>query len=94
VKNLDAPAVNAVSAAAADRLFAERMRAVREARGWGGLNLAARLGRHERFVFDIEKRHRKVSIGEALEICAVLGVDLAKMLDPGVPLETLLGGDE
>jgi ribosome-binding protein aMBF1 (putative translation factor) len=93
VKNLDVAAINSmVSADATDRLFAERMRDIRQARGWGGINLAARLGRHERFVFDIEKRHRKVSVGEGLAICAVLGVDLAQMLDPAVPMETLTGG--
>jgi ribosome-binding protein aMBF1 (putative translation factor) len=95
VKNLDVAAINSmVSADTTDRLFAERMRDIRQARGWGGISLAARLGRHERFVFDIEKRRRKVSVGEGLAICAVLGVDLAAMVDPGRSLESLLGGDQ
>ncbi|GIE30135.1 hypothetical protein Ait01nite_031800 [Actinoplanes italicus] len=47
-----------------------------------------------RFVVDIERRRRKVSVGEGRAICAVLGVDLARMLDPGVALETLTGGAE
>jgi transcriptional regulator with XRE-family HTH domain len=81
-----------VNTDATDRLFAERLRPVREGRGWSAIGLAARMGRHVRFVTDIEKRHRKVSVGEGLAICAVLGVDLAQMLDPAVPVETLTGG--
>jgi transcriptional regulator with XRE-family HTH domain len=83
-----------VNTDATDRLFAERLRPVREGRGWSAIGLAARMGRHVRFVTDIEKRHRKVSVGEGLAICSVLGVDLAAMLDPDRSLESLLGGDQ
>lgn len=82
-----------MTADAIDRLFAERMTAVRNARRLSGNRLAAKLGRHERFIYDIERRHRKVSVGEAIEICAALGVDLIAMADAEVPLATLLGGD-
>ncbi|HEX5771369.1 MAG TPA: helix-turn-helix transcriptional regulator [Nocardioidaceae bacterium] len=81
-----------MSADATDRLFAERLQAVRNARGLSGKNVAARMGLHERFVHDIERRRRRVSVGEGLALCAVLGVDLAQMLDPAVPVETLTGG--
>lgn len=77
---------------ATDRLFAERLRPVRHARGWSSARLSAELGRHVRFVVDIERRRRKVSVGEGRAICAVLGVDLDRMLDPAVALETLTGG--
>jgi ribosome-binding protein aMBF1 (putative translation factor) len=80
-----------VNTDATDRLFAERLRPVREGRGWSSIRLAAEMGRHVRFVHDIEKRHRKVSVGEGLAMCQVLGVDLAQMLDPDVPVETLTG---
>lgn len=77
-----------------DRLFVVRMRAVREARGWSQRGLAARLGQHSQFIGFSERRGRRVSIGEAHAICAVLGVNLGQMLDPAVPLETLTGGAE
>ncbi len=86
--------MSAQTAEAADRLFAERMRVIRKARGLGGQNLAARLGRHHRFVYDIELRHRRVSIGEAVAICAALGVEPLHMSDAGRPVETLIGGAE
>lgn len=79
---------------AIDRLFAERLGAVRAGRGQSGKAVAAKLGRHERFIYDIESRRRKVSIGEAVLICAALGVDPIAMADAEVPLETLLGGAE
>jgi transcriptional regulator with XRE-family HTH domain len=88
------------SITATDALFAERLKAARQARGWGSRDLSIRLGQHVQFVQTIERGHphtrsrRRVTIGEAVAICAVLGVDLAQMLDPEVPLETLLGGAE
>lgn len=86
------------SITATDALFAERLKAVRQARGWGSRDLALRLGQHVQFIQTIERGHphtrsrRRVTIGEAAAICAVLDVDLAQMLNPGVPLETLTGG--
>lgn len=86
------------SITATDALFAERLKAVRQARRWGSRDLALRLGQHVQFVQTIERGHphtrsrRRVTIGEAVAICAVLGVDLAQMLDPDVPLESLLDG--
>jgi transcriptional regulator with XRE-family HTH domain len=77
-----------------DRLFATRMRAVREARGWSQRGLAARLGQHSQFIGFSERRARRIAVGEAQAICAVLGVDLAAMLDPDRSLASLLGGAE
>jgi transcriptional regulator with XRE-family HTH domain len=80
-----------------DTLFGQRMRAVRQARGLSSEALARRLGQHVQFVVAIERGHsqsrkrRRVSVGEGLAICAVLGVDLAQMLDPDVLVETLTG---
>jgi transcriptional regulator with XRE-family HTH domain len=75
-----------------DALFTQRLTAVRQARGFGAQSLSLRLGQHKQFVAAIEKRGRRVSVGEGLAICQVLGVDLAQMLDPAVPVETLTGG--
>ncbi len=79
---------------AIDRLFAERLPVVRGARKMSAQTLAARLGRQQQTVYDIEKRRRRVSIGEAVLICAALGVDPLHMIDAGRPVETLIGGAE
>jgi transcriptional regulator with XRE-family HTH domain len=83
-----------------DTAFADRLRPVREARGWTAVDLARRLGQHVQFIVTIEcprsnnRKRRRVSVGEAVAICAVLGVDLAAMLDPDRTLASLLGGDQ
>lgn len=96
MKALDVAAVNTLAAIdASDRLFAERLLVVRQARGWNAVPLSQRLGQHVQFIASIESRRaRRVSVGEGLAICTVLDVDLAQMLDPDVPVETLLGGAE
>lgn len=62
------------------RVFGERVRALRAARGWSQMELGSRAGRHFTFVSGIERGQRNVTLLTILQVAEALDVD------PGVLL--------
>lgn len=78
-----------------DQLFARRLKAVRQALDLTAKQLSDDLGKHTRFIHGIEaarpgRQQRPVSLGEAVEICELLRVPLAVMVDPDQPLASII----
>lgn len=66
-----------------DTRFAERLPTVRRVRGLTQEQVAATVGINRSAIAEIETGRRGVRLGEALDLCAALGVDLAEMCAPG-----------
>lgn len=65
-----------------DRLFAERLRKIRDYRGLSCQRLADLVGLDRRVLSKIENNDRSVTVGEAIVIANGLGVDLLAMCSP------------
>lgn len=65
-----------------ERRFGERMRMVRQARGLSASRLAERVGVDVFAVQRSETGQRGMRLGEAVLLCAALGVPLMDMIDP------------
>jgi transcriptional regulator with XRE-family HTH domain len=74
-----------------DLLFADRLRAVRQARGMTAANLSTAIGLGVNFVGTLERGRRKdCGIGYARELCRVLNVSLIAMTDTSIDLVSVL----
>lgn len=84
---------------AVDARFAERLRLMRQARNMTAHRLAEQAGLPTDAVHRIEmpragKRQRDTTIGEAVVLCQVLGIDLAHMVAEDVlHVPAALGGE-
>lgn len=65
-----------------ERRFAARVRAVRVHRNWSHGDLAERVGLNRMAVANIETHRRRVTLSEAIDLAAELGVPLGDMLSP------------
>lgn len=66
-----------------EQRFAERLRAVRTARGWSAQQVANRTGISRVAIAKIEVGDRGVSLGDAVLISAAIEVPLQDMIRPG-----------
>lgn len=53
----------------------------REAAGLTQAEVAARLGRHQPFVSNIESGERRIDLIELLELAAIIGLDLPQVIE-------------
>jgi len=66
-----------------EQRFAERMRAVRQARNWSAQEVANRSGMTRVAISKIENGDRGISIDEAFTLAAALDVTIEDMTRPG-----------
>lgn len=67
-----------------ERRFAQRMRAVREARGWSQQELADRAGiPHRSALSQMENGRRGIPLAEAVALAEALTIPLHDMIAPG-----------
>lgn len=83
------PAVQGLPADMADAVFAGRLRVIREAAGLTQQQLAGLMSRtggriHRSAIAKMESGDRTVSVGEAVQLAAILGTGVAELItDPG-----------
>lgn len=69
----------------AQRVFGERIRALRTRRGWSLTTLAARAGMHRSFVGQVERGEKGITLFAALRLCDALAVDAGEVFKGIVP---------
>lgn len=70
------------------KAIGQRVRAMREERGWGAGRLADRAGLHWTYVREIEQGKRRFSVVTLLKLAAGLEVDPCALLGDAFPART------
>ncbi|MHB8928860.1 MAG: helix-turn-helix domain-containing protein [Bacillota bacterium] len=64
--------------------FGEKVRIIREARGWSQQDLAAKIGMSPGYIAQVETGRTEPSFQALQKLVQVLGMEAAKLLDPAI----------